>query len=242
MKKLLLMIFLLLPTASFAGISFFTPEMTHTVSSTLFLDTSTGFTPYPDATHVLIPSGALSYSFEVPEFLGETGARFSAKTVDFVTRTVYWPKLGNYFNAGVGATYHFLAYKDAFFEQDVLAGVFVKFTFGAFTVSNDFNYFFKWTNVYASSMPHIKNHSIALSGTWSWFVLNHLDFYFSFSSYELWHYSLFFSPNFTTGFDWRFDFGLILGMEFTMQFFDFMAVSAYFDHAEIRVLAKWEFK
>ncbi|HAH62153.1 MAG TPA: hypothetical protein DCL73_08670 [Treponema sp.] len=228
----------------FAQIVWFTPDMDHTVSGAVVLNNNTGFSPYVDSQHLIIPSYVVSYKLETPQLFGETGFRFSAKTVDFTTRAVYWPLFWNRLNAGVGITYHFLAYDKIFFEQDVLAGLFFRYKHRAFTMTADVDYFRKWTRIYAVQeyIPWLTNNSLAVNTRWSWFVLEHLDFYFSISSYSTYQYLLFWAPDFMTGFDWRFPYGITAGAEFNIQYIDMMTLSSYLAGIELRLFTRWEFK
>ena len=243
-KRFLLVPLFFCGAVCFAQAVFFQPEMIHTVSGSLILDNTTGFSPYVDTGHILTPSFAASYTLDMPELYAETGARFSAKTADVTTRAVYWPLFWNRLNAGVGLTYHFLSYDTVFFEQDLLAGLFFRYSYGAFTTTTDINYFRKWTRIYAVQqyIPWLTNDSIAFNTRWSWFILDHLDFYFSISSYTAYNYLLFFAPDFTTGFDWRFPYGIVAGAEFNIQYIDMMTLSSYLDSVELRLFTKWEFK
>jgi hypothetical protein len=228
----------------FAQIVWFTPEIVYTVSSTVILDSSTGFSPYVDTEHAVIPSCDVSYKLEMPQLYGETDTRFSVKTVDFMTRAVYWPLFWNRLNVGVGLTYHFLAYDRIFFEQDMLVGLFFRYKHRAFTTTADINYFRKLTRIYAveNYIPWLMNNSIAVNTQWSWSVFDCLDFYFGISSYSTYQYLLFWAPDFMTGFDWHFPHGISVGAEFNIQYVDMMTLSSYLDSIELRMFTRWEFK
>lgn len=227
-----------------AKIILFSPEMVHTVSGGLILDRTTGFSPYVNTDSLITPSYFLSYRLEMPEFYGETGFRFSSETVDCTTRAVYWPLFWNRLNMGVGLTYHFLAYDKVFFEQDILAGLFFKYTCRSFTTTTDINYFRKWTRIYAvqNYISWLTNNSLAINTRWSWSVLDRFDFYFGISSYSEYQYLLFWAPDFMTGFDWHFPHGIITGAEFNIQYIDMMTLTAYLDSVELRLFTRWEFK
>ncbi|MCK9170609.1 MAG: hypothetical protein M0P01_09365 [Treponema sp.] len=227
-----------------ARIIWFTPEIVHTVTGEVELNNNTGFSPYVDTVHVIIPSYILSYKLETPQLYGGTGVHFSAKTLDFTTRVVYWPLFWNRLNMGAGLTYHFLSYDSLFFEQDMLAGLFFRFKYRCFTATADMNYFRKWTRIYAVQkyIPWLTNNSIAFNAKWNWFVLNHLDFYFGISSYSAYEYLLFFAPEFMTGADWHCKYGITTGAEFTIRYIDMMTLSSYLDSVELRLFTRWEFK
>ena len=258
MKKLFLLAFAFLfftvsETKIFANTSdtnntkkvkWFTPKIQHTISTSLHLNTNTGFHPYPDSEHLFIPSYSLSYFFEMTELYAKTGIHFSAKTFDLTTRAVYGPTFWNCFNVGLGLTYHLLSHSKEFVEQDILVGTFFKYSRGAFTLTTDVNYLFKWTNVYEvyEKIPSLKQHSLALSSTWSWFIIDHLSFYFNMGSYFPYRYMLFWSPSFMTGLQWKFNNGCIIGMDFSLQLIDVLSLTAYLDSAEIRVFTRWIIK
>jgi hypothetical protein len=227
-----------------AQVVWFTPDVSHTISGGLILDNNTGFSPYVDSDTKIIPSYFLSYTVETPQLYSKTGTRFSAKTADLTTRVVYWPLFWNRLNAGVGFTYHFLAYDKKFFEQDMLAGLFFRYKHRSFTLTADIDYFRKWTRIYAVQdyIPWLTNNSMAVNTQWSWFVLDHLDFYFGISSYSTYQYLLFWAPDFMTGFDWHFAHGIIAGAEFNIQYVDMMTLSSYLDSVELRLFTKWTFK
>ncbi|MFA6856011.1 MAG: hypothetical protein WCR31_02280 [Treponema sp.] len=231
-------------TACFARIIWFTPEMLHTVAGAVVFGNNTGFYPYVDTAHAVIPSYILSYKLETPQLYGGAGIHFSGKTLDFTTRAVYWPLFWNRLNIGAGLTYHFLAYDMIFFEQDMLAGLFFRFKYRCFTASADMNYFRKWTRIYAVQkyIPWLTNNSIAVNVQWNWFLINHLDLYFGISSYSPYEYLLFFAPDFMTGADWHFTHGITAGAEFTVRYIDMMTLSAYLDSVELRLFTRWEFK
>lgn len=243
-KPVLLFAMLWFAAASYADVTWFTPSVKNFVSGGMLLSSNSGFSPYVDENNLLIPSFFGEYTVETPQLYGTAGVRLSAKTEDFTARMVYWPLFWHSLNAGAGVTYHFLDYGSVFFEQDLLAGLFVRFARKSFSLTTDVDYFYKWTRIYAVQdyIPWITNKSLAVNSTWSWFVLDHLDFYFSISSYAAYRYLLFFAPDFMTGFDWRFDNGVTAGAEFNLQYIDMMTLSSYLASVELRVFTKWELR
>lgn len=239
----LAVIFFVLASKMFSSVNWFSKTMEHTVSVSVHVNTNTGFYPYPDVEHFFIPSTSFSYLFDMRELSAITGIHFSAKTFDLTNRVVYGPTFWNCFNVGLGLTHHLLSFTNYFVEQDILLGVFFNYKRRAFYLKTDIDYFFKWSHVYDvyDSLPAFVHHSIALSSTWGWFVLEHLDFYFNLGSYLPYRYALFWSPTFMTGLQWKFNNGCAVGGEVSFQFVDLMSVTSYMNMCELRIFTRWVF-
>lgn len=225
--------------------SLFSKNFTHEMREEIFLDTPTGFSPYPDSRAKLLGSAAVAYNLSSPEMFVDVGARLSSRAADFSLTAVWWPLLWGRFNAGAGVTYHFKKYGGVFFEQDFMPGVHLKYSWGAFTAALYAAFMLKWSRIYAveDALPRLVNLSAAVGSAWMWTVAGgRFSFYFGFGSCSKYYCPLFLSPNFMTGCLWRFRGPVTAGAEVSFQYIDMLTLSSYCAGVEIRAFLKVKVK
>lgn len=219
---------------TFSETNRFESAATHTVFTAIAANTNSGFEPY-------IFSFQLGYNIETTSASGTGAWHFAHNNIQSANEGIWWPLRFKCVRLGLGGTISLNFDIQYAFEFNALPGIYVEyFPFKRFLLSYHVNYLFKGRRIFAISdyEPFLINHSAAMGIRFHLFPGNGFSLYAGADSTELFRYSIFVAPTFTTGIMYSYERFSFL-FELNARYIDFFTLSSAYEGTEIRFLMGW---
>lgn len=184
-----------------------------------------------------------SAAFSLSQFQCSVGMQFQPSVFDFSTYFIYSPTFFNHLNVGVKSLFHTKHFTAEYLELDLLVGLYAMYRLNRYLAfDSDFMFHLKLSKIYSieDSMPWIKNNSFAFRFEAFCNPVQRLTLGLGVSSYSMYRYNLFFSPDYWISAEYKFVDFVSVGTKALIEYIDMYTLSANRRLCDFTVYVKLE--